>query len=378
MNRIGLSALFGREVLLILFGFVFGAALVAGCGGSKKATTANGESVGSDSGGESEEPAEDGTSQSAKVATTPKKKGSPQAKRPMVGDIPLDVWLDDPLAVASAKGNVPKANPAATTQVATTPPPTTTTEKPTTTEGSAPPAAAGGGEWASLMSSEVLADEVKQIRLRMNQALAQVTLYNGRYKEVIAPDGAELAALAGIVTLTKPDGISWKDNAHLVREFAGQVSSSAKGLGQGPYDATKLAFENVDGLLNGTKPAKIPDGVAATMPFNEIVTTKQVMKRLQRTEDALKAASSEALFKKEVESVVREASVLAVMIKVISTEGCASADEEEFQKFAKDTILAAQDMVAAAKSDNYSAFEDGKNRMLKKCSECHLSYRTGN
>jgi hypothetical protein len=377
MKRIGLSLLFGREVLLILFGFVFGAALVAGCGGSKKAPTANGEAGGSDSGGEVEEPTENGTGQSAKVATTPKKKGSPQAKRPMVGDIPLDVWLDDPLAVASAKGNVSKANPT-TTQVATSAPPTTTTEKPATTEGPAPPAAAGGGEWASLMSSEVLADEVKQIRLRMNQALAQVTLYNGRYKEIIAPDGAELAALAGIVTLTKPEGISWKDNAHLVREFAGQVSSSAKGLGQGPYDATKLAFENVDGLLNGTKPAKIPEGIPATMPFNEIVTTKQIMKRLQRTEDALKAASSEALFKKEVETVVREASVLAVLVKVVSTEGCASADEEEFQKFAKDTILAAQDMVAAAKSDNYSAFEDGKNRMLKKCSECHLSYRTGN
>jgi hypothetical protein len=377
MNRNGLGVLFGREAWFVLFGFVFGAALVAGCGGGKKEATLNGGASASDSNGEAEEPADEGTDQPAKVATTQKKKSSPQTKRPMIGDIPLDVWLDDPLAVASAKGNVAKAAPAATTQVAATLP-TATTEKPATTDTPASAAASEGGEWANLISSEVLADEVKQIRLRMNQALTQVTLYNGRYKEIIAPDGAELAALAGIVTLTKPDGISWKDNAHLVREFAGQVSSSAKGLGQGPYDATKLAFENVDGLLNGTKPAKIPEGVAPTMPFNEVVTTKQIMKRLQRTEDALKAASNEALFKKEIESIVREASVLAALIKVISSEGCPSADEEEFQKFAKDTILAGQDMVAGAKSANYAAFEDGKNRMLKKCSECHLSYRTGN
>lgn len=362
-----------REVGVLLVGLWFGVMTVAGCGGGSKGTSSS-----ANSGGEAEEPAENGGGPSASVATNSKKKGSPQSKRPMVGDIPLDVWFDDPLAVAATKGNVAQANPApAAVAKVETSAPAANGAKPATTEIPAP-ATAGGDDWASLMAPDVFTDEVKQIRMRLNQSLSGVGLYNGNYKTIIVPDGAELAMLSGIVTRTKPDGISWKENAHLVREFASQVAASAKGLGAAPFDATKQAFENLDGVLSGNKPAKIPEDIAPTVPFHEASSTKQLMKRLERTENAIKAVTNEALMKKGVDEVVREASVLAVIAKVVSTEGYNSADEEEYQKFAKDIIKAAQDMTAAAKDGNYAAFEDAKNRMTKTCSDCHLGYRTGN
>jgi hypothetical protein len=295
----------------------------------------------------------------------------------MIGDIPLDVWFDDPLAVAATKGNVTPTNAVpATVATVETPAPAANGAKPATSEAPAS-AAAGGDDWTALMAPEVFTDEVKQIRLRLNQSLSGVGLYNGNYKNVIVPDGAELAMLSGIVTRTKVDGISWKENAHLVREFASQVATNAKGLGQGPFDATKQAFENLDGVLSGNKPANIPEDIAPTVPFHEASSAKQLMKRLERTENSIKAVTNESLLKKGAEEVVREASVLAVIAKVVSTEGYNASDEEDYQKFAKDIIKAAQDMTAAAKDGNYSAFEDAKNRMTKSCSDCHLGYRTG-
>lgn len=369
MNCIGLRAVCGRELVILLIGFVLGAATIVGCGGGKKGTPSS-----ADGGGEAEEPADDGAGQSANVATNSKKKGSPQSKRPMIGDIPLDVWLDDPLAVAATKGNVA----AAKTAPAANSTPAATSEKPAPTE--APAAAASGGDdWKSLMPGEVLADETKQVRLRLNQALSSVQLYNGRYKDIIQGDGAELAALAGVVTLAKPDGVSWKDNAHLVREFAMQVADNAKGLGQAPYDKTKESFESLDGLLSGNKPANIPDGIAPTVPFTEVAKTKYLMRRMQRAYDSMKSSvSSEALLKKETEVVVRESAVLSVMAKVIGSEGYSGADEDDYKKFVKEMLEGSRQISEAAKTENLQGFNDGMNRVNKACNECHPLYRTSN
>jgi hypothetical protein len=373
-----MKRMYGDDVLRIeatalVIACSVGLLMLAGCGGSG----GKGSSSKSNAGGEAEEPQGDG---GGKVATTTssKSKGGAQSKRPMIGDIPLDVWFDDPLAVAATKGSVAQANPAPATVAQASPSAAAANGAPPATADTSPPAAAGGDEWSSLMAADVFVDEVKQIRLRLNQSLSGVGLYNGNYKNVIVPDGAELAMLSGIVTRTKVDGISWKDNAHLVREFASQVAANAKGLGQAPFDATKQAFENLDGVLSGNKPAKVPENVAPTVPFHEASSVKQLMKRLERTENLIKAVTNEALLKKGADEVAREASVLAVIGKVVSTEGYTGADEEDYQKFAKDIIKAAQDMTTAAKDGNYATFEDAKNRMTKSCSDCHLGYRTGN
>lgn len=323
----------------------------------------------------------------ATAAPKPKKTAKPQpakkseaapksasdSGRKMVGDIPLDVWFDDPLAIARNNTPTGGAAPAiaanAPTATPTAPPP-----KPAAGAGEmASAAGAGGGDWKSVISGEEINSEAKKIRLRLKDGLQSVGKYNGHYKEMRI-DGAVLAALAQIAG-AHPDSISWKDDAKYVRDISSELSSSAKGLAQANYDPTKAAFEKLDSLLLGNKPPDLAEA-ASTVPFSEIASRSYLMGRIDRGYNWLKSnINNEETFKKEKDAIIQEASVLAALGKVIGSEGYDAYDEEDYQKLIQDFIKANLDVVNAAKNDSYPEFDSALGRSAKSCTECHMSYR---
>src|SRR5690606_4314884 len=155
-----------------------------------------------------------------------------------VGDIPYDVFFDQPLVVAAdnstsapqiaARGDQPPT--------AEMPPPAVGT--PAETPASAPdpaaaPAASGSGpDWPQLISAEVLNDAVTQIRNRLTTNLNTLATYN-RNIEAIANDGACLAAMAALAEV-HPEAVSWKDKARYVRDLAYAIYEKADGSGRTP------------------------------------------------------------------------------------------------------------------------------------------------
>jgi hypothetical protein len=344
-----------------------GLSLVVGCSG--KSGTSGGPAA---AGGAAEEPGDSGEH----AASKPAKGGDKQAagsKRPMVGDIPLDVWLDNPIGESKKTGTAAAAAP---TVAAVTPdkPMETAAAKPVPAEAPAEtPMAAGGGDWASVIPLEDLQEETKTIRLELQDWLTSVQKYNGHYKDDIVAHGSVLAALGGIA-LEHPEKVSWKDHAAHVRDIAADMAKKSKGLGQKPFDETKKEFEKIDGLLSGNPPPDIGEA-SAGIPFSEIVSRRGLMKRLQTSSDSLRANyQNEASLMKDGDKAAHMASVVAAIAKVIGSEGYPNADEEDYQKFVKGLMEANVAMAKAAREKDFAAFSEANGKVGKFCGDCHAAY----
>jgi len=291
-------------------------------------------------------------------------------KRPMIGDIPVDVWLDNPIA-ESKKTGAAGAAPTKSAEPAVAAKPTPMPE-PAKEAASAAPA---GDDWASLISAEELQNEIKKIKIELTDSLSAIGKYNAHYKE-IAMEGSVLAALAGIA-IVHPEKVSWKEHAAQVRDVAAEMAKKSKGLGQKPFDDTKKEFEKLEGLLSGNPPPDLPEAVA-DIPFSEVASRRGIMQRLQINSDYLRANfQTEAKLEKGQEDAVHAAAVTAAITKVIGTEGYGSADEDEYKAFVKSMVDANLTMMKAAKDKDFAAFSDANGKVIKYCNDCHQAYQSG-
>lgn len=349
-----------------------GVCAVVGCGSSSNSSTP----MASDSKVESEE------APKVKKKTEEAEEGGPEKpqkpNRKMVGDIPLDVFFDNPIAESRKAGEVATAAPtaavAAAKPAADPMPMPAAAEKPA--DKPAETAAAGAGDWGSIITAEDLQDEVKKIRLRLQENLSAIGKYNAHYNKEIRWDASGLAALAGIA-LIHPEKVSWKQHAAHIRDFAAEVASKAKGLGPKPFEDTKKEFEKIDALLGGNPPPDLP-AAAAEAAFNEFANRRNLMHCLETGADYLRANFQAAgPFEKNAEDVARSASIVAAYCKVIGTEGYPSADEEDYQKFLKPLMDANLTMAKAARDKDFAAFTEANGRVVKYCSDCHGTYQSG-
>ena len=341
-----------------------GLVCIPGCGGDPPPDAASQSSVAADPGNGSP-PKE---TASTEPALDP---GDPKSKTKWVGEIPYDVFYDQPLVVASENSSSapviaagPESPPTTTPPVDTTSPPPSTSESP----------ASGALDWQQLAAADVLNEEVKRLRNSLTTNLNTLATYN-RNIDSIVNDGATLAALAAVVEV-HPDRLSWTDNAKFVRDLGYEISMKADGSGRGPFEATKLPFEQIVEILNGGPPPDLES--ADKVPFSDVADRSEMMKRIKTSFEYLKAEiNTEARFKESPEDVTREASVLASMGGMISTSSYDSTDEEEYQKFVTDFIQACVDMSAAATTDDYAKFEDARSRVQNACNACHGEYAFG-
>lgn len=296
---------------------------------------------------------------------------SANPKRPMIGDIPVDVWLDNPIAESKKTGS---AAPPATAKT----PDTVAAAKPAPMPEAAPAetaaAPAGGGDdWASILSAEDIQNEIKKIKNELTDSLSAIGKYNAHYKE-IAMEGSVLAALASIA-IVHPEKVSWKEHAPHVRDIATEMAKKSKGLGQKPFDDTKKEFVKLEGLLSGNPPPDLGEAVP-DIPFSEVASRRGIMQRIQINFDYLKANfQTEAKLEKGQEDAAHMAAITAAITKVIGTEGYDSADEDEYKAFVKNMVDANLALVKSAKDKDFATFSDTNGKMGKFCTECHTAYQ---
>lgn len=292
------------------------------------------------------------------------------SKRPMIGDIPLDVWFPDPVGESKKTGTVAPGPQ-------TTPKPEDTGTAKTTTPKEPPPAEvkpAGGADWASVIPLDDLQEETKVTRLAIQKSLASLQVFKSNFKE-IASDAAVLSAIAAIA-LVHPEKVSWKERAAQVRDVAAELAKKSKEPGQKTFDEVKKEFEKIDGLLSGNPPPGIEEA-AADVPFSEVVSRRGIMKRLQKSSDELRAKfQAESTLLKQNEDAAHTATTIAALTKVIGSEGYDDADAEDYQKFVNGLMEANLAMAKAARDKDFAAFSEANGRVTKFCGECHSAYQS--
>jgi cytochrome c556 len=303
--------------------------------------------------------------------------------RKWLGDVPYDVFFNDPLAVA-AEGQ-PSGGTAASATVAAAPANASVTGKmpnaDTTPAGAqqkshpaAEKAAAGSKhDWNKLVEIDVLDAEVKRIRNELAAQLQSVAKYNSHYQE-IAVAGATLAAVAEIVA-EYPGTVNWKENAPLVRDLGKKIHDAASAAGSAACQATKAPYEQLVDVLDGNTSA----GAASAPPernFAEVAGREGLMKRMDRSFQWLKKSGpAEQLLRKQSGNAVHESSLLAALGRVIATGHYDSADDAKYKSHAGELTQAASAVAAAAKSEDAAAFTDAVGRVQKRCDACHADFR---
>lgn len=288
--------------------------------------------------------------------------------RKWLGDIPVDVFYDDPLAIVQDSAKVATATPTATeTQPAAKP-----------TEMPAPAATAtSGGEsnrWKDLISIDQLQSEIKRIRNHLTVAMQSAGTYNGHYRE-LQVDGAVLAALANIVA-AYPDSVTWQPNAKYVRDSGLQLNESAKALGREAYEKSQSAVDNVIAVLDGNAPSD--DKVLAERPFGEVANRAGVMKRIEKASEWMRSnIATESKFKGELEQIQSEATIIATLGTVVTHPSYEFTGEEDYKGWAKDLIDGAQEAVQSTKDQAFPKFQSAINKINKACQDCHASYGNG-
>ncbi len=303
--------------------------------------------------------------------------------RKWLGDVPYDVFFNDPLAVA-AEGQ-PAGGAAGRVTVAAAPANSSVTAK-TPNADAAPagspqksqrpaekPAADSKHDWNRLVDIDVLDAEVKRIRNELAAQLQSVAKYNSHYQE-IAVDGTTLAAVAEIVA-EHSGSVSWKENAPLVRDLGKKIHDAASSPGSAACQATKAPYEQLVDVLDGNTPA----GAISAPPerdFAEVAGREGLMKRMDRSFQWLKKSGpADQLLRKQSGNAVHESSLLAALGRVIATGHYDSADDAKYKSHAGELTQAASAVAAAAKSEDAAAFTDAVGRVQKRCDACHADFR---
>ncbi|MGD9854686.1 MAG: hypothetical protein AB7U20_07015 [Planctomycetaceae bacterium] len=298
-----------------------------------------------------------------------------------VGDIPYDVFFDDPLAVvADDRVATPSDRPAPLVAPVLEPssPRADANGRSTPQAASdstpAPRGAVAPVDWEELAEIEVLNEEVKQIRTRLSASLRTVATYN-RNVEAIAGDAVILAAIAAVVQV-HPGSLSWQEKAGGVRNLALELASHASGTGRQAFSAAQLPYEQLVGVLDG---GTLPDGGADDQrPFSDVAGRTDLMRRIKRAFDWLKSeVNTEDRFRASREQIIREASLLAVCGGLVSTESYDLSDEPRYQQFVRELMNGGKGMASAVASESYPDFTTARDRVQNSCAACHGEYALG-
>lgn len=365
------------KTLMPTFFVCFAACVLAGCGSSESETSSDVNSV-----AQGAEPKTGTQSDSPGIQSVKEKKRRPNERWTdengveYLGNVPLDVFFDQPLEVASDMtplGGGSAMNSAVNSIAASDP----TMQTPaTSTDATAEPASTemmGAVDWAELLPAKNLLDEVNQTRNFLNSSLQSVGAYNNAMLS-IPGKAACLAALAE-VAINHPEDISWKEDAVYIRDLAKQMTETDLQRGKKDQSRLLLLFENIVDILNRSKPAGLEEPNADDS-FADVAEMRLLMFRMAEAERRMKnEAGSESAFKSRKEMVQHEAMVLGALTKIISKEEYGYGDDEEFVGYAQKVIEACETIRDSADTEAFSAYDLALSKISTNCQECHSVYK---
>lgn len=340
--------------------------------------------VGCGGGGDAEKATSDaGSTKSSSSRTTKKATGNKSSTkqddgRKMVGDIPLDVYFDNPLEVASNQGTIGTPAVAMTTGGGT-PPATGAVSEPET--GPEPPAeerSGGDVSWGDLITAEQIKDEVKSIRNDLNSRMTNFGAYKRTTLE-LPVFASTLCFLADLGRRHEGD-ISWKDKAHFIRDLSYEIveitSSSTAGVKKS-YDSVNDAFLKICDILDNNDPPGLPESEPEA-GFVDFADFGFLMKRMERGGLWLQnETGGESGFTEKGELAKREVAVQAAISQVFMDEDFGYAEYEDFVGWATEMRDAATGMGKAVDGKSFDEYDKLRSVVGQKCTQCHSVHRNG-
>ena len=303
------------------------------------------------------------------------------------GNVPMDAFFDNAYEVASNQESIggavvavadadgaqePAMTPDSSEGSGTTAAPASDTPKPQT-ETAAAAVAGGEDSWAALISASTIDEEVKSIRNFLNENVHSVGTFNSSML-MIPPKAAALGAVA-VIVMEHPESVPWKDDAKYVRDLAKKMNSSVLQRGAKDQKRIEELYDAVDATLSRSKPAGLEEPPESDS-FAEVAEMRLLMMRMEEAEKRLKTeAGNESSMSEKKAMVSHEASMMAVMAKIVAMPAYGYGDDAKFTGYANEVLKASQDIKTAAESGDFAGYESAMTRVSTTCSNCHSDFK---
>jgi len=231
-----------------------------------------------------------------------------------------------------------------------------------------------GFMWSALVSPDTLTDEIKDMKARVDTAVASASDFKGGgYDD--ARVGFSAIALTFAVIAAHDGDVRWKKDAKQARDLFARVGANCKVGTAQSFAEAKARVADLGTLLDG---GSIEASAVREDDFkwSQVAGRPALMARLEAA-DALVAAAvaSKDDFTKQAEKLLHETEMIATIGEVIQRPDYEYHDDDTYRGYAaamRDAAIQARD--AAAKSD-YDAARTAVGALKKSCDTCHGDYR---
>ena len=228
------------------------------------------------------------------------------------------------------------------------------------------------GSWSSLISPEVLADEIKSKKLEIDKIVKQKREFTGGGYRDARKAFSSIAAAFGVIAVYNGD-VRWKDNAPRARDrFATAANECSQGNDASFAVATQAA-EDLQTLISGSR---LDGPVSKEILWQRIAARQPLMSRLEQAETGLaEASASESAFKAEPERLLHESEIVAMIGEFIQQPEFEYFDDETYLEYAAAMRDAAVQVATATREGDFARAQKAVSAVRKTCSDCHGDYR---
>lgn len=242
------------------------------------------------------------------------------------------------------------------------------------TEPGTAPATGGSFKWSTLVAGDTLVDEIKQARASSKAAISKVSDFKaGGYKKVRVAFGSAAAAFGVIAAYDKD--VRWKSDAAAARDLIARAGLNCKVGTDQTFNEVKERVADLDTLLEGSPLVSKSDREEDFL-WSQVADRPGLMMRLGTAEGiAAAAASSKAEFVRQVERIIHESEVTAMLAEILQQRDFADHDDDEYRGHAAAMRAAALQLREAAEKKDHEAAQQAVGNLKKSCDACHAGYR---
>jgi hypothetical protein len=238
--------------------------------------------------------------------------------------------------------------------------------------------ATGGGmtgKWAALISAPTIEDEVKAIKLAVDNGVDKPSQFSGGGYQNARYQFSVVAAMFGIIAEFDGD-VRWKTQSPGVRDVFARTAGNCKVGSTQAYNEAKLRKADLQDLLGGAT----VDAKANVEDFNwsRIVDRAPLMQRLEvAVDERLSPMTSSAQeFESNKETILHEAEIVAAISHIFTRPQMEDGDDEDYAGYANKMKSSALGLLDAIKLNDSNRAASAVGGMTQSCTECHELYRS--
>jgi hypothetical protein len=243
------------------------------------------------------------------------------------------------------------------------------------TGGPAASGGSGGFKWSTLVSEETLTDEVKDQKASLGDTVASPSDFKGGGYDKAREGFSAVALVFGVIAAYDQD-VRWKKDAETARDVFARVGFNCKVGTDQSFSESKARVADLEKLLEGSSIEAKADR-DEDFRWNQVAGRPPLMSRLEAAENAIGGAvASKGDFDKQVERLLHEVEMVAVIGEVIQQPEFEYHDDDTYRGYAsgmRDAAVKARD---AAKKGDYDGVRGAVGELKKSCEACHGDYRS--